>query len=295
MTTSSATITWTTDEPSDSLVKYGTTSGTYTLEESNLTYGTSHSVKLEGLSAGTTYYYVVNSTDQSGNSNESVEHSFPTATAAAPRVGGGRAAPPTVPGETTVSTEPTGEVKSTVTASSADAKASATIPEGTIAKDAAGNPLTKVTVAQPSTLPGVPSGVNYVGYAYNFGPAGVTFSQPVEISITFDLAKREGKTPVIYVYEAGGWKALDTTVDWANNKATARVTHFSTFVLFAAPKVTPTPTSTPTPPPTVTPTLTPTPPVAPTVKLPWPLIIGVIIVVIAIIGAVAYIYTKKKT
>jgi len=70
-------------------------------------------------------------------------------------------------------------------------------------------------------------------YAYNFGPAGATFSKPVEISITFDSAKFEfeGKTPVIYTYEAGAWKALATTV--AGNKATAKVTHFSTFVLFA--------------------------------------------------------------
>ena len=48
---------------------------------------------------------------------------------------------------------------------------------------------------------------------------------------------------MIYVYEAGAWKALDTTV--VGNKATAMVTHFSTFVRFAekvAPTVAPTPT-----------------------------------------------------
>ena len=58
---------------------------------------------------------------------------------------------------------------------------------------------------------------------------------------------------MIYTYneEAGGWKALDTTV--VGNKATAKVTHFSTFVLFAAAPPTPTPK------PTATPTPTPTP------------------------------------
>ncbi len=78
ITTTSATITWTTDESSDSLVKYGTTSGTYPHTISNASDVASHSISLTGLSAGTTYYYVVNSTDPSGNSAESSEHSFTT-------------------------------------------------------------------------------------------------------------------------------------------------------------------------------------------------------------------------
>lgn len=186
----------------------------------------------------------------------------PTPTTPSVRRGGGGAAAPSVgAGETTVSTEPTGEVTSTVTAPSADGKAVVTIYEETIAKDAAGSPLTSVTVTPPSALPaGVPSGANYVGYAYTFGPEGAKFSKPVTISITFDSAKYEGKTPVIHVYEAGAWKALATTV--VGNKATATVTHFSTFVLFAAEEeVTPTPTTTPTlkRTPTATPSPTPTP------------------------------------
>ncbi|MCK4624469.1 MAG: fibronectin type III domain-containing protein, partial [Phycisphaerae bacterium] len=78
-TTDSVTITWTTDEDSDSLVKYGTTSGVYTDDESDAAMVTSHSIALTGLNAGTTYYFVVNSTDGSDNSNESVEYSFTTA------------------------------------------------------------------------------------------------------------------------------------------------------------------------------------------------------------------------
>jgi PGF-CTERM protein len=208
--------------------------------------------------------------------------------AAAPLIGGA-AAPAAPAGETTVSTEPTGEVKSTVTATSTDAKASVVIAKGIIARDAANNPLTEATVTQPSALPaGVPSGVNYVGYAYDFGPASATFSQPVEISITFDPAQFEGKTPVIYVYEAGTWKALDTTV--VGNKATAKVTHFSTFVLFAALPIAPTPTPVPTVTPAVTPTPTPTPSPSPTPKQPG------FEAVIAIAGllAVAYLLLRRK-
>ncbi|MGB2727259.1 MAG: PGF-CTERM sorting domain-containing protein [Halobacteriota archaeon] len=202
-----------------------------------------------------------NSSDTTGFNTLTIEAPTPAPAPARRIVGGGGPAPAAAPGETTVSTEPTGEVTSTVTAPSADGKAVVTISAETIAKDAAGSPLTSVTVTQPSALPaGAPSGANYVGYAYTFGPAGATFSKPVTISITFDTAKYEGKTPVIHVYEAGAWKALATTV--VGNRATATVTHFSTFVLFAAEEViTPTPTATPTPKPTptATPSLTPTP------------------------------------
>jgi len=77
-THNSATIMWDTDEPSDSLVKYGTVSGSYNKSKSDAAYVTSHSIELTGLESNTTYYYVVNSTDPSGNSNESAEYNFTT-------------------------------------------------------------------------------------------------------------------------------------------------------------------------------------------------------------------------
>jgi len=79
-TPNSATIEWDTDEPADSLVKYGNASGSYTMNEIDATSVTSHSIELTGLESNTTYYYVVNSTDPSGNSNESAEYSFTTET-----------------------------------------------------------------------------------------------------------------------------------------------------------------------------------------------------------------------
>ena len=81
ITTSSATITWNTDELSDSRIKYSTTSGIYPYTGYDATDVTSHSISLMGLSASSTYYYVVNSTDPSGNSAESSEYSFNTSEA----------------------------------------------------------------------------------------------------------------------------------------------------------------------------------------------------------------------
>ncbi|MGP8329557.1 MAG: S-layer protein domain-containing protein [Methanosarcinaceae archaeon] len=79
-TTDSVTITWNTDKDSDSVIRYGTTSDDYTNVEYNTTLVTSHNITLSGLSAQTTYYYVVNSTGASGNSSESSEYNFTTAT-----------------------------------------------------------------------------------------------------------------------------------------------------------------------------------------------------------------------
>jgi subtilisin len=82
ITTSGATVTWSTDEASDSQVDYGTAAGNYTASSgvSQTSGVTSHSVSLSGLSASTTYYYVVRSKDAAGNTATSAESTFTTAT-----------------------------------------------------------------------------------------------------------------------------------------------------------------------------------------------------------------------
>lgn len=86
----SAVIWWNTDEPSTSLVEYGTTSGSYT--HATALYPSLvmiHRVSLAGLTPATTYYYRVKSVD--GNSNEAIsaESSFTTsADETAPAISG---------------------------------------------------------------------------------------------------------------------------------------------------------------------------------------------------------------
>ena len=62
-----ATVTWTTDEAADSRVDYGTAPTTLTLNASDAAAVTAHSVRLTGLTPGTTYHYRVRSADGSGN------------------------------------------------------------------------------------------------------------------------------------------------------------------------------------------------------------------------------------
>lgn len=78
MTDDSATIKWNTDEITDSLVKYGKASRIYTESEEDSLFVKSHTIELTGLLPSTFYYFVVNSSDQSGNSAESSEYSFTT-------------------------------------------------------------------------------------------------------------------------------------------------------------------------------------------------------------------------
>jgi endonuclease I len=63
---SSFTVTWTTDEPSDSRVEYGATAS-YGSTVSNAAFVTSHSVTVTGLSAGTPYHFRAGSVDACGN------------------------------------------------------------------------------------------------------------------------------------------------------------------------------------------------------------------------------------
>ena len=77
ITSNSATITWTTDENSNSVVNYGLTNA-YGSNYSNTELLTSHSVNLTNLSPNTTYHYQVTSTDANGNTASSADFEFTT-------------------------------------------------------------------------------------------------------------------------------------------------------------------------------------------------------------------------
>jgi hypothetical protein len=78
ITTTGATITWTTNVLSNTRVDYGTTTA-YGSQTTLLTaLVTSHSQAITGLTAGTLYHYRVRSTDGSGNATISGDFTFTT-------------------------------------------------------------------------------------------------------------------------------------------------------------------------------------------------------------------------
>ena len=73
-----ATVTWTTDVPTDSQVQYGTTNAYGSSSALNSTLVTSHSVKLSGLTRLTTYHYRVLSRNSAGTLAVSGDFTFIT-------------------------------------------------------------------------------------------------------------------------------------------------------------------------------------------------------------------------
>ena len=84
LTTSAATISWSTDEPATTQVEYGTSTayGSTTTLDASLT--TNHSQALSNLSAGAVYHYRVKSKDSAGNVATSADFTFTTTAAADP-------------------------------------------------------------------------------------------------------------------------------------------------------------------------------------------------------------------
>jgi chitodextrinase len=78
ITISGGTITWTTNELSDSLVEYGLTTGYGASSVLNSSPVTSHSIILSSLSPGTVYHYRVKSADSSGNLAVSADQTLTT-------------------------------------------------------------------------------------------------------------------------------------------------------------------------------------------------------------------------
>lgn len=78
ITQTSAKISWTTDEASDSAVRYGTQHGQYPWIKASSAQTTNHAILLNALQGGTRYYFLVESTDAAGNTVQSKEGNFLT-------------------------------------------------------------------------------------------------------------------------------------------------------------------------------------------------------------------------
>lgn len=78
----SAIVTWNTNESATSRVDFDLSSSTYSNSSSSLSYETTHTITLNGLTNNTTYYFRVRSVDASGNetidNNSGSGHSFTT-------------------------------------------------------------------------------------------------------------------------------------------------------------------------------------------------------------------------
>ena len=182
----------------------------------------------------------------------------------------GRSTPVVATGTGMLNTNSRGLVIQDLLVSAGDGTGDLEVPAGSVALDAGGDPLRDVTIA-PSSLSSADggSGFAFAGYAYTCGPDGATFAPAADLVFAFTEAEwaelvADGRPLVVTYYneETGLYEELPTTVDAASHTVTAKVTHFSSFVLmYGAEAVVATPVATPLPtPPTVTPPVTPAAP-----------------------------------
>jgi hypothetical protein len=82
VTTTTANISWTTNEPADTKVEYGTSTSYGSITPVNPAMTLSHNVALSSLLPATTYHYRVISVDRGGNVTQSADFTFVTATPA---------------------------------------------------------------------------------------------------------------------------------------------------------------------------------------------------------------------
>jgi PKD repeat protein len=161
------------------------------------------------------------------------------------------ASPPTVtasptpvpadPGKSaTIYTNANGVVTQATRLPSTDGRAIVSIPEGVVAKDDGGRPLSAITIrAVPSgSLPEVPSGstFTFAGIAYEIGPDGATFSPPV--SLAFILPQADwGQDYSVKSFDrmSGTWQDVPVTFDANSGTVTATVSHLCVFALFVHP------------------------------------------------------------
>jgi len=66
--------------------------------------------------------------------------------------------------------------------------------------------------------------------AFEFGPDGTQFEEPVTITIRLDADVPEGQTAVLAVLEDGSWSPIEGS-SVSGSEVTAEVTHFSTFAI----------------------------------------------------------------
>ena len=131
----------------------------------------------------------------------------------------------------------TGEMPVTRTATSLDGNFTITIPDGTIALDKDGSPLSTLTIDIDDSPPDPPEDAHIIGLAYNFDPRGASFEPPIELIINYDPEELPENVSSVFIayYDEGRWTQLEPIsgfVDVAGT-ATGQVSHFTTFAVIA--------------------------------------------------------------
>ena len=251
ITSSTATITWTTNNPADSQVFYDTASHgssndyAYSTPVNNSTV-LNHNQNLSTLTVNTTYYYRVRSTATiSGNNfvTVSAEYTFKTTAASGGGggggggIGGGGGGSTGTAGVTIVTpyVDSHGVFSQNINAWSDDTNAVMNIPTGTTALTAAGAPITQISFIHDATPPAFAAGAGMIDQAYDITPNGITFSPAVTLKFTYynlPAGMDPGSLQICY-YDTtkNAWVIVPSTVDTTTNTISAQISHLTVYAI----------------------------------------------------------------
>lgn len=235
----SAAISWTTDEVASSFVDLGFVSNSYswsTPESDTSPRVASHLLTLNNLLACTVYHYRVRSTDASSNAATSTDSMFATSSCVA-------SAPVTASTTTAITTASGGSV-----ALLTDSIGSTlTVPASFSASDATFQikQLDKTSVIASIS---VPSGYSALGsHIYDFSALSATstsvssFDSAITVGIAYnasDVSGMDESSLKIYRYDGSSWNQLSScSVNTSTKTVSCTTTAFSTFGLFGSASV----------------------------------------------------------
>ncbi len=214
ITTTSATITWTTDEPATSLVNYGTTTSYGSFLAPNSTLTTSHSVTLTGLTPGTTYDFDVVSVNAVNTQTTSPNSTFAT--------------PLPAPVISSVTVTAIGTTSATVTWTT-DQAASSLVHYGTTTAYGSSSTLNTTLVTSHSvTLTGLTANTLYDFDVVSANSAGTSSTSP---NAAFTTA---ANAPVISNVAVTGITGISATVTWTTDQATSSLVNYGTTTAYGS-------------------------------------------------------------
>jgi hypothetical protein len=222
ITGTSATISWTTNELSDTQVDYGTTASYGSSTTLNGSMVTSHSQGLTVLTAGTLYHYRVKSRDAAGNLATSGDYTF-TTTAAADTT------PPTISGVTSSSISSTGATISWTTNEAGDTQ----VDYGTTASYGSSTTLNSgMTTSHSQGLTGLTASTLY-HYRVKSRDAAGNLATSSDYTFT-TTAAADTTPPTISGVTSSSISGTGATISWTTNEAADTQVDYGTTVSYGS-------------------------------------------------------------
>jgi phosphodiesterase/alkaline phosphatase D-like protein len=222
ITSSGATISWTTNEASDTQVQYGTTTAYGSSSAINSTKVTSHSQALSGLQSATLYHYRVLSRDAAGNLATSGDNSFTTLTPP-------DTTPPVISGITASNLTSTGAV---VTWSTNEA-ATSQVEYGTTTSYGSSSTLNSTFVTGHSvTLGGLAASTTY-HYRIKSSDAAGNPATSGDNAFTTSAAQ-DTTAPVISNIASGNILYNSANITWTTNEASSSQVEYGTTTAYGS-------------------------------------------------------------